>query len=101
MFKLTQSSNNSNNIKSNKINYDENNYNLSNRLKKEKNEGFEDYLLGKIVNNQKEVLGERAPRFYENNNKYMSKSMQNDSNNKFNNRYNNYHYRGRKLEDEE
>ena len=102
MFKLTQSSNNSNNIKSNKINYDENNYNLSNRLKKEKNEGFEDYLLGKIVNNQKEVLGERAPRFYENNNnKYMSKSMQNDSNNKFNNRYNNYHYRGRKLEDDE
>ena len=102
MFKLTQSSNNSNNIKSNKINYDENNYNASNRLKKEKNEGFEDYLLGKIVNNQKEVLGERAPRFYENNNnKYMSKSMQNDSNNKFNNRYNNYHYRGRKLEDDE
>ena len=102
MFKLTQSSNNSNNIKSNKINYDENNYNVSNRLKKEKNEGFEDYLLGKIVNNQKEVLGERAPRFYENNNnKYMSKSMQNDSNNKFNNRYNNYHYRGRKLEDDE
>ena len=92
MFKLTPSSNNSNNT----------NYNASNRLKKEKNEGFEDYLLGKIVNNQKEVLGERAPRFYENNNnKNMSKSMQNDCNNKLNNRYNNYHYRGRILEDDE
>ena len=92
MFKLTPSSNNSNNT----------NYNVSNRLKKEKNEGFEDYLLGKIVNNQKEVLGERAPRFYENNNnKNMSKSMQNDFNNKLNNRYNNYHYRGRILEDDE
>ena len=92
MFKLTPSSNNSNNT----------NYNASNRLKKEKNEGFEDYLLGKIVNNQKEVLGERAPRFYENNNnKNMSKSMQNDFNNKLNNRYNNYHYRGRILEDDE
>ena len=93
MFKLTPSSNNSNNT-----NYN----NVSNRLKKEKNEGFEDYLLGKIVNNQKEVLGERAPRFYENNNnKNMSKSMQNDCNNKLNNRYNNYHYRGRILEDDE
>ena len=93
MFKLTPSSNNSNNT-----NYN----NVSNRLKKEKNEGFEDYLLGKIVNNQKEVLGERAPRFYENNNnKNMSKSMQNDFNNKLNNRYNNYHYRGRILEDDE
>ena len=101
IFKLTQNSNNSSNTKNNKRNYEGNNYNALGRLKKEKNEGFEDYLLGKIVNNQKEVLGERAPRFYENNNKYMSKSMQNDDNNKLNNRYNNYHYRGRILEDDE
>ena len=105
ILKLTQNSNNSNNTKSNKINYEEKDYNLFNKLKKEKNEGFEDYLLGKIVNNQKEVLGERAPRFYENNNnnnnKYMSKSMQYDDKNKLNNRYNNYHYRSKILEDDE
>ena len=105
ILKLTQNSNNSSNNKNNRIIYEERDYNISNRLKKEKNEGFEDYLLGKIVNNQKEVLGERAPRFYDNsklnNNKYMSRSMQNDENNKISNRYNNYHYRGRILEDEE
>lgn len=59
--------------------------------------GLEDYLLDKIVNNQKEVLGEKAPRFDEDNyNQYMSKSMQyeGDNNNRMNNRYsNNYHYR--------
>ena len=78
--------------------------NLNRNIKREKNEGFEDYLLGKIVNNQKEVLGERAPRFYENNNKYLSKSVQNNDNNNYrmNNRYNNnYHYRGRIIEDDE
>ena len=103
ILKLTQNSNNSNNTKSNKINCEEKDYNVFNKLKKEKNEGFEDYLLGKIVNNQKEVLGERAPRFYENNNnnKYMSKSMQYDDKNKLNNRYNNYHYRSKILEDDE
>ena len=103
ILKLTQNSNNSNNTKSNKINCEEKDYNIFNKLKKEKNEGFEDYLLGKIVNNQKEVLGERAPRFYENNNnnKYMSKSMQYDDKNKLNNRYNNYHYRSKILEDDE
>ena len=104
ILKLTQNSNDSNNTKSNKINCEEKDYNIFNKLKKEKNEGFEDYLLGKIVNNQKEVLGERAPRFYENNNnnnKYMSKSMQYDDKNKLNNRYNNYHYRSKILEDDE
>ena len=103
ILKLTQNSNDSNNTKSNKINCEEKDYNVFNKLKKEKNEGFEDYLLGKIVNNQKEVLGERAPRFYENNinNKYMSKSMQYDDKNKSNNRYNNYHYRSKILEDDE
>ena len=105
ILKLTQNSNNSSNNKNNRIIYEERDYNISNRLKREKNDGFEDYLLGKIVNNQKEVLGERAPRFYDNsklnNNKYMSRSMQNDENNKISNRYNNYHYRGRILEDEE
>ena len=79
--------------------------NLNRNIKVEKNEGFEDYLLGKIVNNQKEVLGERAPRFYENNNnnKYLSKSVQNDDNDNFrmNNRYNNYHYRKRIIEEDE
>jgi hypothetical protein len=105
ILKLTQNSNNSSNNKTNKIIYEERDYNISNRLKREKNEGFEDYLLGKIVNNQKEVLGERAPRFYDNskinNNKYMSKSTQYDENNKLSNRFNNYHYRGKILDDEE
>ena len=77
--------------------------NINRNIRREKNEGFEDYLLGKIVNNQKEVLGERAPRFYENNNKNLSKSVQNDDNINYrmNNRYNNYHYRGRIIEDDE
>ena len=63
--------------------------------------GLEDYLLDKIVNNQKEVLGERAPRFDDDNyNQYMSKSMQYDgiNNNRMNNRYsNNYHYREKRM----
>ena len=102
ILKLTQNSNNSNN-KGSDINLIEKDYNSSNKYKKERNDGFEDYLLGKIVNNQKEVLGERAPRFYENNNnnKYMAKSMQYGDNNRMNNRYNNYHYRGRIMEDDE
>ena len=77
--------------------------NINRNIRREKNEGFEDYLLGKIVNNQKEVLGERAPRFYENNNKNLSKSVQNDDNINYrmNNRYNNYHYRERIIEDDE
>ena len=109
IMKLTQSSYNSNtsNIKrKNESNYTEKDNSSSNKMKKERNDGFEDYLLGKIVNNQKEVLGERAPRFYENNNininnKYVAKSMQYDDGNKMNNRYNNYHYRGRIMEDDE
>ena len=63
--------------------------------------GLEDYLLDKIVNNQKEVLGESAPRFDEDNyNQYMSKSMQyeGDNNKRMNNRYsNNYHYREKRM----
>ena len=103
ILKLTQNSNNSNN-NNNGLNFIEKDYNVPNKFKKEKNDGFEDYLLGKIVNNQKEVLGDGAPRFYENNinnNKYMAKSMQYDENNRMNNRYNNYHYRGRIAEDYE
>ena len=106
IMKLTQSSYNSNtsNIKrKNESNYTEKDNSSSNKMKKERNDGFEDYLLGKIVNNQKEVLGERAPRFYENNNinnnKYAPKSMQYEDNK--NNRYNNnYHYRKRIMEDD-
>ena len=108
ILKLTQNSNNSNNSnnnRNNELNFIEKDYNIPSKYKKEKNDGFEDYLLGKIVNNQKEVLGERAPRFYENNNfnnnKYVAKSMQYDDGNKMNNRYNNYHYRGRIMEDDE
>ena len=107
IMKLTQSSYNSNtsNIKrKNESNYTEKDNSSSNKMKKERNDGFEDYLLGKIVNNQKEVLGESAPRFYENNNinnnKYAPKSMQYEDNK--NNRYNNnYHYRKRIMEDDE
>ena len=107
IMKLTQSSYNSNtsNIRrKNESNYTEKDNSSSNKMKKERNDGFEDYLLGKIVNNQKEVLGERAPRFYENNNinnnKYAPKSMQYEDNK--NNRYNNnYHYRKRIMEDDE
>ena len=107
IMKLTQSSYNSNtsNIKrKNESNYTEKDNSSSNKMKKERNDGFEDYLLGKIVNNQKEVLGERAPRFYENNNinnnKYAPKPMQYEDNK--NNRYNNnYHYRKRIMEDDE
>ena len=93
-----------NNNKSSELNFIEKDYYNIDKLKKEKNEGFEDYLLGKIVNNQKEVLGERAPRFYEsnNNNNFMAKSMNYDENyNRMNNRYNNYHYRTRLVEDYE
>ena len=107
IMKLTQSSYNSNtsNIKrKNESNYTEKDNSSSNKMKKERNDGFEDYLLGKIVNNQKEVLGERAPRFYENNNinnnKYAPKSMQYEDNKNI--RYNNnYHYRKRIMEDDE
>ena len=103
MMKLSQNSNISNN-RSNDLNFIEKDYYNINtdKIKKEKNEGFEDYLLGKIVNNQKEVLGERAPRFYDNNNNHMAKSMNYDeNNNRMNNRYNNYHYRTRLVEDYE
>ena len=107
IMKLTQSSYNSNtsNIRrKNESNYTEKDNSSSNKMKKERNDGFEDYLLGKIVNNQKEVLGERAPRFYENNNinnnKYAPKPMQYEDNK--NNRYNNnYHYRKKIMEDDE
>ena len=68
-------------------------------IKRERADGLEDYLLDKIVNNQKQVLGERAPRFEENNYKFMSKSFQcQDNNLTMNNRYNNnYHYRGTRM----
>ena len=108
ILKLTQNSNNSNNSnnnRNNELNFIEKDYNIPSKYKKEKNDGFEDYLLGKIVNNQKEVLGERVIKLYENNtinnNKYVAKSMQYDDGNKMNNRYNNYHYRGRIMEDDE
>ena len=68
-------------------------------LRKERAEGLEDYLLDKIVNNQKEVLGERAPIFDENNN-FMSKSFQ-QKNNMMNKKYKNYHYRERSTNDYE
>ena len=87
-----------NNKKNNNYNYPEKDIKI-NSMRRERAEGLEDYLLGKIVNNQKEVLGERAPRFYENNYKYMSNSMQvpNNKNNNMNNRINNYHYRGNRM----
>ena len=82
-----------NNIENNNIEKD----NKMKSMRRERAEGLEDYLLGKIVNNQKEVLGERAPRF-EHNYKYMSNSMQvPDNNNPMNNRYNNYHYKGTRM----
>ena len=59
-----------------------------NQKKRDRPDGLEDYLFGKIMNNQKEVLGERAPRFCENDYEMMSKSMQIQDNRKFNN----YHY---------
>ena len=69
-----------------------------NNMGRDRNAGLEDYLLGKIVNNQKEVLGERAPRFDENNYEFMSKSVQYQDNNKMNYRYNNnYHYREKRM----
>ena len=86
-----------NNKKNNNYNFPEKDIKI-NSMRRERAEGLEDYLLGKIVNNQKEVLGERAPRFYENNYKYMSNSMQvPDNNNKMKNRYNNYHYKGNRM----
>ena len=69
-----------------------------NNLRRDRNAGLEDYLLGKIVNNQKEVLGDRAPRFDDNNFEFMSKSVQYQDNNKMNYRYNNnYHYREKRM----
>ena len=70
-----------------------------NSLRTERAEGLEDYLLDKIVNNQKEVLGERAPRFEENNN-FMSKSLY-EKNERMNKKYKNYHYRERSTNDYE
>ena len=69
-----------------------------NNLRRDRNAGLEDYLLGKIVNNQKEVLGDRAPRFDDNNFEFMSKSVQYQDNNKTNYRCNNnYHYREKRM----
>ena len=71
-----------------------------NTMKRERANGLEDYLLGKIVNNQREVLGERAPRFDEGNAyEYLSKSVQCEPNNgnRMNNKYNNYHYREKRI----
>ena len=105
ILKLTQKSDTNSNNRNDELNFIEKDYNVPNKFKKERNDGFEDYLLGKIVNNQKEVLGERAPRFYENNNnKFTAKSMQLEGDNdinRMNNRYNNYHYRSRITEDDQ
>ena len=105
ILKLTQKSDTNSNNRNDELNFIEKDYNVPNKFKKERNDGFEDYLLGKIVNNQKEVLGERAPRFYENNNnKFTAKSMQLEGDNdinRMNNRYNNYHYRSRIAEDDQ
>ena len=105
ILKLTQKSDTNSNNRNDELNFIEKDYNVPNKFKKERNDGFEDYLLGKIVNNQKEVLGERAPRFYENNNnKFTAKSTQFEGDNdinRMNNRYNNYHYRSRIAEDEQ
>ena len=73
-----------------------------NPKKRERAVGLEDYLLDKIVTNQRRVLGERAPNFYEN--KIMSRSMQyQEENNDYimYNRYNNYHYRKTKRDNYE
>ena len=84
--KLKENNNNENNFIKKDI--------KRNPKKRERAEGLEDYLLDKIVANQRRVLGERAPNVYEN--KIMSRSMQyqeeNDDYIKYN-RYNNYHYR--------
>ena len=106
ILKLTQKSDTNSNNRNDELNFIEKDYNVPNKFKKERNDGFEDYLLGKIVNNQKEVLGERAPRFYENNNnnKFTAKSTQFEGDNdinRMNNRYNNYHYRSRIAEDDQ
>ena len=105
ILKLTQKSDTNSNNRNDELNFIEKDYNVPNKFKKERNDGFEDYLLGKIVNNQKEVLGERAPRFYENNNnKFTAKSTQFEGDNdinRMNNRYNNYHYRSRIVEDDQ
>ncbi len=104
ILKLTQKSDTNSNNRNDELNFIEKDYNVPNKFKKERNDGFEDYLLGKIVNNQKEVLGERAPRFYENNNKFTAKSTQFEGDNdinRINNRYNNYHYRSRIAEDDQ
>ena len=105
ILKLTQKSDTNSNTRNDELNFIEKDYNVPNKFKKERNDGFEDYLLGKIVNNQKEVLGERAPRFYENNNnKFTAKSTQFEGDNdinRMNNRYNNYHYRSRIAEDDQ
>ena len=106
ILKLTQKSDTNSNNRNDELNFIEKDYNVPNKFKKERNDGFEDYLLGKIVNNQKEVLGERAPRFYENNNnnKFTAKSNQFEGDNdinRMNNRYNNYHYRSRIAEDDQ
>ena len=105
ILKLTQKSDTNSNNRNDELNFIEKDYNVPNKFKKERNDGFEDYLLGKIVNNQKEVLGERAPRFYENNNnKFTAKSTQFEGDNdinRVNNRFNNYHYRSRIAEDDQ
>ena len=90
--------NNKNRNRINEYNYIQNNI-KKNSLRAERAEGLEDYLLDKIVNNQKEVLGERAPRFDENNN-FMSKSFQ-EKNDRINKKYKNYHYRERSTNDYE
>lgn len=53
-----------------------------NNIKIKRGLGFEDYLVNKIVNNQKEVLGERAPRF-----KNSDEFIDNNKNQRYNNHF--------------
>lgn len=53
-----------------------------NNIKIKRGLGFEDYLVNKIVNNQKEVLGERAPRF-----KNSDEFIDNNKNQRYNNNF--------------
>ena len=63
--KLKENNNNDNNYIKKEI--------KRNPMKRERAEGLEDYLLDKIFNNQRQVLGGKSPFFYENTN--MPRSM--------------------------
>ena len=53
-----------------------------NNIKIQSGLGFEDYLVNKIVNNQNEVLGERAPRF-----KNSDEFIDNNKSQRYNNHF--------------